>query len=118
MEKLPSAIQHLYTIVLILVSWAIFAIEDIEQLAGYLIAMFGLRDSTLWSSFETYNLNNYGVVLLLCVICSTPVYKLVCEKMTENVKKVFTLIYLIVSLIVCTSYLVAGTYNPFLYFRF
>ncbi|WP_419049258.1 MBOAT family O-acyltransferase [Hominenteromicrobium sp.] len=42
LQKLPAALQHLYTLFLVLVSWAIFAVEDFGHMGAYLKAMFGL----------------------------------------------------------------------------
>jgi alginate O-acetyltransferase complex protein AlgI len=118
LKKLPVACRHIYTILLILVSWCIFAIEDMEHLKAYLGAMFGTYDISFWTEFETYNLNNYGCVLILCSFVSTPVCKLIYEKMPIKRKQVVSIIMFVAALIICTAYLVAGTYNPFLYFRF
>ena len=118
LNKLPAVCRHFYTILLILVSWCIFAIEDLEHLKVYLGAMFGRYGISFWTELETYNLNNYGSVLILCSLVSTPICKLIYEKMSIKRKQVVSIIIFVAALIICTAYLVAGTYNPFLYFRF
>lgn len=118
LKKIPVFFQHLYTVVLLLLSWTIFAIEDMGRLGGYLKSMFGLSKTPVWDDFGTYNLKNYGIILLMCIICSTPILKSGFEKLPKKLQMVLTVFLLVASLIICTAYLVAGTYNPFLYFRF
>ena len=42
LEKAPAVVGHVYTLALVMVSWTIFAIEDLSHLGGYLKVMFGL----------------------------------------------------------------------------
>ncbi len=118
LKKIPAFFQHIYTIVLLLVSWTIFAIEDMEHLREYLQAMFGLSKGPIWDAFGTYNLKNYGIILLVCILCSTPILKTGFKKLSKKWQMVWTVFLLAAALLMCTAYLVAGTYNPFLYFRF
>ncbi|MEG1268353.1 MAG: MBOAT family O-acyltransferase, partial [Oscillospiraceae bacterium] len=41
LQKLPSAIQHLYSLVLIIIGWVIFYFEDLGEIGAYLSGMFG-----------------------------------------------------------------------------
>lgn len=118
LKKMPGFLQHIYTIILLLISWTVFAIEDISHLCSYLKVMLGLSGAPIWDDFGTYNVTNYGVVLMACILCSTPILKSRFQRFPKKLKMVFAVILLMVALLICTSYLVAGTYNPFLYFRF
>ena len=115
LKKLPNAIQHLYVIVLILVSWAIFALEDLGQLGAYLTAMAGLNGAPILSGETVYQLRNFGPVLICAAIASTPLPMKLWRKVNSPVVQI---IVLLLGLILCTAYVVASTYNPFLYFRF
>ena len=59
LKKLPDVFRHLYVIVLILVSWAIFALEDLGQLGAYLTAMIGVNGAPLASGETIYHLRNF-----------------------------------------------------------
>ena len=115
LKKLPGAFQHLYVIVLILVSWAIFALEDLSQLGAYLTAMAGLNGAPILSGETVYQLRNFLPVLLCAAIASTPLPMKLWRKVNSPVAEI---IVLLLGLILCTAYVVASTYNPFLYFRF
>lgn len=118
LERLPRVFQHVYALFLILVSWGIFAIEDFGQLGGYLKVMFGLGGVPLADATFGYYLTSYLPVLCVAAIASTPtgvaLYRSVPRKVANGVGAVLIL----AGLVICTAYLVDGTYNPFLYFRF
>jgi len=102
--------SHIYTIFFLLIGWVIFAIDNISLLFLYLKRMFSFNFTFDW----LYYLNNYSIVFILCFIFSTPVVLTVYNKMGKYVKS-----FIIITIfILCISYLVDSTYNPFLYFRF
>ena len=113
--KMPKIFQHLYVMVMVLVSWAIFALEDLGQLGSYLRAMAGLNGGLLVNGETLYYLWNFLPVLVIAAIGSTP---LVAKLWSRVQNKVIRIAVLILGLILCTAYVVASTYNPFLYFRF
>jgi len=120
-DKLPNAIKHFYTIILVLIGWLIFAFEDINLLIGYAKTMFGLNGEFINSTF-IYYFTNYFIVLVIAAIFSMPTYEKL-ENILKNKKNVWikfllVLTVYIILLIITIAYLVSDTYNPFLYFRF
>ena len=115
LRKLPGAVQHLYVILLVSVSWAIFALEDLSQLGAYLTAMAGLNGAPIWNGRTLYQLRNFLPVLLCGAIGSTPLPASLWRRIDSVPVQ---LLVLILGLTLCTAYVVASTYNPFLYFRF
>ncbi len=118
LKKAPSLVARIYTLFLVAVSWAIFALEDFGHLAGYLKVMFGLGGVPFTDSAFGYYLSSYLPSLLLCALASTPLGVTVYRKLKPGVQQVACTLLVIAGLVVCTAYLVASTYNPFLYFRF
>ena len=114
-KKLPTAFQHLYVIILVLISWAIFAMEDLGQLGAYLRVMAGLTGAQLLNSQTLYHLRNFLPVLIIAAIGSTP---LPAKLWNRYSNRALQILILILGMILCTAYVVASTYNPFLYFRF
>ena len=121
LEKLPKICQHLYSIFLILISWVIFAFEDLAQIGIYLKSLFAIGGTAILDKQGMYYLQNYIGIVVIGVILSTPLLKKGLEKLEENKKGlaqiVLTLIYLFI-FVFSTASLVADTFNPFLYFRF
>ena len=113
--KLPAVCQHLYVLVLMLISWAIFALEDMAHLGSYLQVMFGLKGAPLVDGKTLYHLRNFLPVMIIAAIGSTPFV----TKLWNRVEsKAIRILVLVLGMILCTAYVVASTYNPFLYFRF
>ena len=106
--KIPS---HVYSIVLIGLSWMIFAITDIKELAVYFTKLiaFGIDRNAV------YFIRNYGLTLVISILLCTPVFKPLYEK---NKNKPIGIVFLMAILLVSVAYLTDATYNPFLYFRF
>jgi len=108
-----KVLSRFYVIILLILSWTLFAITDLPTLGAYFIRMF---DFTKGIDF-VYYLRNYGVTLVLCVIFSTPLVKNLYEKHIEK-RPILKTVLLAVVLIFSVAYLVDASYNPFLYFRF
>ena len=118
LEKLPRALQHLYAIFLAVVSWAIFAVEDLGHLGVYLKAMFGFAQGGLADGAFRYHLVSYLPVLMIAAVASTPLGVKLWKRLPERPMKLVLPVLLLAGLTLSTAYLVDATYNPFLYFRF
>ena len=123
LSKLPALIQHIYAKFFIIISFVIFNNENIKDLWSSLYNMFNFRGLDLYNDFSTYYLKSYTVLLIVSVIGATPILKNIIQKINKNVtgQKVISTINLILNivlLVVVTAYLIDGSFNPFLYFRF
>lgn len=103
--------SRVYSIVLIGLSWMIFAITDIKELGIYFskLIAFGIDNNAI------YFVRNYGIILIVGCVLSTPMFKGLYER---NRKKPLGVILLCLILVTSVAYLTDATYNPFLYFRF
>ncbi|MDY2802702.1 MAG: MBOAT family O-acyltransferase, partial [Limosilactobacillus sp.] len=117
LEKLPTVVRHLYTLFLVLISWTIFAIEDLGRLGGYLKTMFGLGAGAA-DPAAGYYARSFGPVFLIACLAATPLAKQLWEKLPKQARAILLPVLLLAGLVLCTAYLVDATYNPFLYFRF
>lgn len=115
LQKLPGWLRHVYVMVLVLISWAIFALEDLSIMGHYLAAMLGFGGLPLVNALTGYYLRNYLPILAAAAVASTPIVITRWRRMDSPGLK---LTVLLLGLLACTAYVVAGTYNPFLYFRF
>ena len=118
LEKAPAIVGHIYTMFFVMVSWAIFAIEDLGHLASYLRVMFGLGGVPLADGTFGYYLTSFLPVLCVAAVASTPLGRAIYRGMGTRAQQVACTVLVAAGLLVCTAYLVAGTYNPFLYFNF
>jgi len=115
--------SHIYTIIIVLVSFVIFNTESVDEISIFVKSMFGFYKLP-FANFETiYHLKNYAVILLVAAICSTPLVKCIFEKIniSNKLKWVAGLLeisFLVLVVTACTASLVSNSYNPFIYFRF
>jgi len=116
LDKLPGAVRHVYTMVIVLVGWALFAVEDMGRLGGYFRSLFG--GGGLYSPVDGYRLWSYLPTLAILVIGSTPLTRRLWGRLGEKARSVLTPLLVLGALILCTASLVDAGYNPFLYFRF
>lgn len=116
LEHTPSIVKHLYTLLVAVIGWGIFAVEDLGQMGAYFKACFG--GGALWSPHDGYLLKSYGLTLIVLVAASTSLGLRLWEKLPEKARKIAAPVLMLAGLTVCTAYLVDNSYNPFLYFRF
>jgi Predicted membrane protein involved in D-alanine export len=122
-DKVPRVFQHIYTMLIVIVSWAIFAGDDLQgvSLGGYISGMFGLGGLPLFDGQAVFYLLQYAVIFAIAIYFSTPHFRKVLNK-TELTKSKLawgatTAVYLLIFL-ACIAFIVSSSYNPFLYFRF
>ena len=123
LNKFPVIIQHIYAKFFIIISFVIFNNENMKDLFNSLYNMFNFKNLILYNDFSIYYLKSYSIILIISIIASTPLLKNIIDKINESKKgeKVMSLmnvIFNVVILIVVTGYLIDGSFNPFLYFRF
>ena len=118
-----KVISRVYTLVAVGISFVIFNATDMKEAFSYIGGMFGAGDLPLVSTEFFYYLKSFAVTLVIGIIGATPIVKNTVEKIFENSKIskfiwVLEPVGLVALLAVMTAYLVDGSFNPFLYFRF
>ena len=116
LEKSPAVVKHIYTLVVVFVGWGLFAMEDLSVCGGYLASCFG--GASLWSAADGYLLRSYAVTFAALVAACTTLGKRCWQRLPERADRILSPILMALALVICTAYLVDGSYNPFLYFRF
>lgn len=114
---------HIYVCLAVLVSFVIFNATDMREAGQYLISMIGFGGMPFSSAETLFYIRNYGLILLLSLIGATPLAKMAVQSMSgkEKIKNIILIlepVILVVLMMVITAYLVDGSFNPFLYFRF
>ena len=120
LKKLPNVLRHGYVLLAVIVSFVIFNAADLQQAAGDLGGMFGLGGLPLATAESVYYLKSYLPLLIVAAVGATPVARDCGLRLQERYSWTAVLQFAtaLVLLLVCTAYLVDGSFNPFLYFRF
>ena len=114
--KLSVWLRHVYTLIVVFAGWGVFAMEDLSVCGQYFRICFG--GGALWSDTDGYYLMSYGLTLAILAVGSTHLVKNTWNRLPERARDVLGPVLMLAGLVVCTAYLVDGSYNPFLYFRF
>ena len=104
-------------------AFVVFDSANMKTAAQYILAMFGGGDYPLISAEAVYYLKSYAMMLVIAALGSLPLAGNIISRLRENGRAELVLnalepFVLLAILIVSTAYLVDGSFNPFLYFRF
>ena len=98
-----------------MISFIIFNGENTSMILQNIGGLIGIGGIPIISPESIYYLKSYFIVILIGIIGATPLFKKITNSKISNILEPIFLIFL---LIICTSYIVDGSFNPFLYFRF
>ncbi len=132
LAKIPKLFGWLYAMMVVLISWCFFSLEQTDKILLFLKAMFGFGEAGLYSNRTLYLFSNYGILFLLLAAGAVPLLKRLVEwlqkKCSNGQQKklkparifymLFENVFLIAVLILSIANIVDASYNPFLYFRF
>ena len=121
LKRLPVFLRRFYALFLAVISWVIFAFEDVGEGLSWIGAMFG-GGAGIFSADALYYLSGSGLLLLLGALTSQgPPKKLALrwEGAPQSPAGFWSRLALLgLMFLVSLCFLVGSTYNPFLYFRF
>ena len=121
LQKLP-VLSHFYTLLLVAVSFVIFDSAGLSEAATHLGRMFGAGGIPLVTGEALYYLGSYAVTFIIAIIGATPFPTRMAKQFSEGkggrALSILAPAALVLVLAVVTAYLVDGSFNPFLYFRF
>ena len=122
-KQIPKLRSHIYVLFFVMISFVIFDASSLSKAFSNIAAMFGGMDFPAVTAESVYYLKSYAVLLIIAMIGATPVPKKLIHIAEKNryansFLSIAEPIALIVLLLVCTAFLIDGSFNPFLYFRF
>lgn len=121
--KRRPILGHVYTLIFVLLGFILFDAPTLSAAGTRMGALFGAGTAALSGKVSVYYLRSFAVVLVLALLGATPLPERVLARVQESragsaVVNVLEPIALTVLLLLCTAYLIDGSFNPFLYFRF
>ncbi len=121
LKKAPAFVGHIYTLLAVVIGWVLFGFEDISKGIAFLGVLFG-GGAGLLNNQSVYMLLSFLPLILVCAVASTPLVKNLYTKFTtkasEGVLGTTEIVTASVAMFLSIAYLISGSYNPFLYFRF
>ena len=119
LQRLPGVLRHGYVLLAVVLSFVLFNADSRAQAGQDFAGLFGFGSLSLTSAETLYYLKSYAVLFVLGILGSTPVVKNAARRIDgTKAGVVLEAAAMLALLIVCTAYLVDGSFSPFLYFRF
>ena len=116
--KMPAFLQHLYVLFVVMVSFVLFNASDLTQAGADIAGLFGIGGIPAVTAESIYYLRSYAGIFALSIVGATPAVKNLAGRIPVKYAAVLEPLMLMGLLLLCTGYLVDGSFNPFLYFRF
>lgn len=116
-------LKHIYVLFFVIVSFVIFDSVSHGEAFKTVGAMLGAGDVPAVSQEALFYLKSFGTLLIIAAVGSTPLPKRIVtaignSAVGEKVMAVGETVVLMGLLALCTAFLIDGSFNPFLYFRF
>lgn len=124
--KKCKPVAHIYVVFVILMSFVLFNSGSAAQMVADFKGLFGAANIAIWSEQTGYYLRSYAMVIGIAAIGATPLPSKLIGALNGKEKNaiavtiwsIIEVVFVLALLIVCTGFLVDGSFNPFLYFRF
>ena len=121
--KKLRVLNHIYVLLFVTLGFVLFDADSVRSAAASVCAMFGGGGLPLAGQESLYALRSGAVLLLSAAVGATPLPRRLITAVQQKqagraVLAVLEPVGLCLLLAVCTAFLVDGSFNPFLYFRF
>ena len=123
-SKKLKPLRYVYTMFFVVIGWVLFRSENVTSAFDYIGSMFGMRGNGFLSDETLLYGSNYYMTFIIGILASLPIVPFVKKKMSTlparavSVIEVAEIVLLFVIFFVAMSYMVKGTYSPFIYFNF
>lgn len=118
LDRLPSFVQHIYTLFIVIIGWGLFYFSDVGQLGEFMVDLFNFGNGICGNQAFNLIMSNLPM-LIIAAVASTPLAAMLYNRF-EHTRFMWIpeTLYCMGVLAVSTASLVNQSYNPFLYFRF
>lgn len=142
--RIPNICKHLYAMFVVVIGWVIFRSDSLRTAGQYIACMFNFVRYGWYNAYTYMFLREFGIYFLAAAVFSIPIVPIINQFLAKGIlinktfqlrapyekqsvyaeapfSKLITVVYpvaLLVLFLVCTIYLVKGSYSPFIYFKF
>ncbi len=119
LKKLPGILRHIYVMTVVVFSFVLFNAESMTQAGSDFAGMLGFGGVPAVTAQTLYYLKSYAPLFIAGALGATPIVRNAANRIAQTSwGRVLELVLMVVLLLVCSAYLVDGSFSPFLYFRF
>ena len=115
-------IKYIYSLLLIIIGFLIFNSNSVNEIFSSLKNMFMLSNIPVVDDITLFYFKNYMVLFISSILLATPLVKVIVNKLkktkVKGIVEVMEMVIIMALLVLCVSFLIDASFNPFLYFRF
>ena len=119
--KLPVLIKRIYTLGFVIFGWVLFKSNSLLDAFEYMKSMLGLNQNSFVDLLFFINIKENYFVIISAIMFSTPIFSNLRQKFQSKsifANNLFEISTLLVMLLISFTYVIKGSYNPFIYFNF
>lgn len=118
-----KVVGHIYALLAAVLSFVVFNATNFSEAFTYIGGMFGAGGIPLSNGEILYHLRSYAVIFIIAFVGATPIVrntfmKLSASEKTGKIINILEPVFIVAVFLIVVSYLVDGSFSPFLYFRF
>lgn len=114
--RFPRFLRHTLTLLIVMFGFVIFDSSSVSELVSRLGIMFDF--GKLSDPLSLYYAKSYALTLIAAVIGSTPLFVSGVRRLGDDAREIASPLFCSLILVVSSAYIINGSFNPFLYFRF
>ena len=120
MSKVNKVVLHIYTLLMVNFLWIFFSADSLKDTVEYIGGMFGRYGFTLWDDASYFMLRQFGITFVIAILGCIPAVRSIIKALGDKNKVTHSLIIggKIIVWILTFTYVIKGSYNPFIYFNF
>lgn len=117
LNRLPKWFGRIYTLLVVLIAWVLFANTDLNAGLRYIRMLFG-STGMFTDAMTLYYLRDHFLLFFVGILACTPIAQTRFNPLRHRYGRFLIPVLVPVALLICTAFIVSSSYNPFLYFRF
>ena len=118
LEKIPTFLRHLTTMVIVMIGWVFFSSPSLDAAFVYLGSMFLFNANPLYDGGSLYYISICIIPLIIMSLSAFGLYDKLPKIKLPTVCTIVNSVGYFAVMVLCVLFLISETYNPFLYFRF
>ena len=121
LKRLPRFIQHLYTLLLVLIGWVFFYSSSLVSAFKTILAMLGIGTTGFRDMHALFALRQNFVLIVIAILFSMPLFDRIDKAILRVMKQrgaILSICFWFVLFVVSLAFIVGNTFQSFLYFAF